>query len=96
MKILKEGFYIVEGKVAMMWVMPLRESPIRAHIMSLDSLNHRAKLALEWIPTQALCEKQTSKYLKINKNEGYTDGIKRKDIKMAWHCTFGLACSPSM
>ena len=25
------------------------------------------------------------------KNEGYRDGIKRKETRKGWHCTFGIA-----
>ena len=25
------------------------------------------------------------------KNEGYRDGIKRKETRWGWHCTFGIA-----
>ena len=25
------------------------------------------------------------------KSEGYRDGIKRKETRLGWHCTFGIA-----
>ena len=33
---------------------------------------------------------EIKKFFKL-KNEGYRDGIKRKETRLGWHCTFGIA-----